>query len=106
MATTYHIQVTQDDITHGQKGDCQYCPIARAIARTVQYAEEINVYHCDGRIIHSLEPPLTRIAVPFDLPEIAQEFIRRFDHKRTVWPIEFDITVLSTQEYVDAKLHQ
>jgi hypothetical protein len=38
------IQVTQDDIEHGIKADCYYCPVALALERTLG-AVDVRVYH-------------------------------------------------------------
>ena len=38
------IQVTQDDIEHGIRADCYYCPVALALERTLG-AVDVRVYH-------------------------------------------------------------
>jgi hypothetical protein len=69
------ISVTQDDIEHGERGDCRGCPIARAVNRMLatgyfaRVRDEISIWtEGGGRFVRGL-----------DLPDAAREFIALFD---------------------------
>ena len=70
----YRVDVTQDDIAHGVRGNARQCPIARAWNRAT-----------GGGL--SLYLPTT------SLPPVAQQFMARFDAGQVVHPITFEMEV-------------
>jgi hypothetical protein len=81
---TFVINVTQEDIDSGHKGQCETCPIALAAmrvfkTRVLAEGQELHVYHND---IWNL----------FFLPEEATYFIKAFDHDKPVSPFSFEIS--------------
>jgi hypothetical protein len=80
------IQVTQQDIDRGKRGDDCWCPVALAINRWSGRNSSVDVDTvvigidtADGKPDEFLTPP--KIA----------EFIRRFDNGEPVEPFEFDL---------------
>lgn len=77
------IEVTQEDIDHGIKGDCDLCPIARAVHRHIPTARVgITVIRLNRMSFSCI-----------DLPEEARNFIHLFDHGMKVIPFEFEVEV-------------
>jgi hypothetical protein len=86
------IQVTQEDIDQGIRGMCYACPVARAINRHLRE----GYFSAVGIILIEIEDAEQIQFHEIDTPEIAAEFIRRFDHlsiRCTVEPIEFDLCI-------------
>jgi hypothetical protein len=91
IMNNYTINVTQDDIDHGQRGECAHCPIALAAQRVfpnkyvmvalVQMYLDSSVDVLDGERIH--------------LPEEATAFITAFDRCQPVSPFVFTVDVPS-----------
>ena len=85
------IKVTQNDINHGRRKDCNRCPIARAVKRAVTKSK--------------VKCLLTKIAVRLEevilldswgsvdhrgyLPSRAQRFIIKFDDAKDTKPFNF-----------------
>ena len=78
------IEVTQKDINKGVQGECQLCPIARAIKRETKTkhvevsSKNVVLYRRKSNNFHPL-------------PKEAQTFIKRFDGERTVKPFSFEL---------------
>jgi hypothetical protein len=87
------VDVTLDDIAHGEKMSCSRCPIARAVGRAFPDAQEI---HTAGNIFVQL-PPDEGKAYPRryqgGTPEEARKFMNAFDGGHPVSPICFDIAL-------------
>jgi hypothetical protein len=84
---TITVDVTQEDIDGGERGDCKKCPIARALARTKGQSPEVSDFEVSQfRIQYQREGRML-------LPEEAQIFVRRFDNKRPVSPFSFTLEV-------------
>lgn len=92
-----NIKVTQHHISLGIKGDCSCCPIARAIADSVQWSP-------------ALEGPLWRVIKVFDSNDIkirgkkysttfeVNNWINSFDDGLEVNPIELVLTPVEKDE--------
>lgn len=84
-------QVTQDDIDHGEREDCDKCPVARAINRVLPgFLADVTSgwivlweYTTDGR--GNLWP--VRQAFRARTPSNAETFIEDFDDDEPVGPI-------------------
>jgi hypothetical protein len=74
------IQVTQDDIEHGIRADCYYCPVALALERTLG-AVDVRVYHgsADWIIPPNGSPEEAIQMVQQILPQEASVFVADFD---------------------------
>ena len=80
------VEVTQEDIDHGVKGNCVKCPIAKAIGRAAGNTD------CGVGITRAhLYSGHERGLISFKLPIEAQNFIERFDDGFEVQPFSFDI---------------
>lgn len=79
------VEVTQEDIDDGSPGDCHLCPIARALARMHGQSPEVSDFFVhDARVV-------IRDGGHIILPEVATEFIKRFDGWQPVQPFSFDL---------------
>jgi hypothetical protein len=82
------VVVDQTAIDYGAVRDCQKCPIARAVERTMPqwYGLQANGVGCavfdDYLIIEG---------TPIPLPRSAQRFIARFDQGKPVKPFAFKV---------------
>ena len=86
------INVTKRDIERGVRCNSDLCPIARAAKRVLN---EASVY--DYELYYSL--PETRKMV--QLPDVAREFIRRFDRGEPCQPFEFNAVEMEGGGQVD-----
>lgn len=77
--------VTQEDIDKGVVGDCQNCPVARAMQRI--FGPTIRVGTEKGWLI------INGPGRMWDLPEEAITFIDRFDSNQSVAPLSFNAEV-------------
>lgn len=75
---TYH--VTARDIVHGRKGNCQNCPVARAIARR----HNVSFVWVSGLDV-------TIGLTKYQLPERVWRWIDRFDEGQAVRPMRFEL---------------
>lgn len=73
------VEVTQDDIHMGQRGDCSACPIALALNRRTN--RKWNV----GRLYASLADGKWSI----DTPDEVRDFVDAFDYRNPVTPFSF-----------------
>lgn len=81
------IEVTQDDIDHGEINHCTECPIARAANRAGLYLPIIT----DNCISIYIKTDNTRKCI--DLPLEAKVFVLKFDHYTKVEPFKFEISM-------------
>jgi hypothetical protein len=102
-----HVNITNEDIRTGEIAHAGKCPLAYASARALAENEEIPA--CEVRVIESLyfyydlETKSKWIKVA-ELPQQVKEWVSRFDSKKQVEPIAFDIDVyLPTQNELDSK---
>lgn len=79
------IDVTAEDIAHGVRGECDSCPIALAIERTLGVVPLVN------RFDVALDGCDDDNAI--DLPSEATFFIEDFDMGLTPEPFAFDLEV-------------
>ena len=75
------IHVTQDDIYRGNRRNCNYCPVARAVARATSESE---VYVGGDIFIRKNEHGSV-----YHAPRSVRRFIRRFDKGLPVAPFTF-----------------
>jgi hypothetical protein len=83
------IEVTAEDIRVGWRSDCCRCPVALAIRRALDLGE------CDVEVIPDLVV-ISRRAAPvatYDLPNMAFEFVLRFDGHAWVEPFTFELDI-------------
>jgi len=73
---TLQIRVTRDDIRKGIPENVHMCPIARAVRRAGR--ERVTVDDC-----------IATRTKNFELPDVAQRFMRSFDWGRPVKPFTF-----------------
>lgn len=74
------IQVTVDDIKHGQCGNCRFCPIGRAIERATGRIPWVSGEACK----------LKGICGVFRLPLSCLDFVLDFDAHRKVQAFSFE----------------
>ena len=79
------IEVTAEDIRNGRKHDCQYCPVARAIARATGKETLVGLRTCQIR--SSSYTPWCWLILPFAV----LEFIESFDAGALVQPFDFEL---------------
>lgn len=77
------IEVTRENIADGRSFDCDYCPIALAIARHVRSNYRVSV----GGMSCMIGTFST------DLPLSATEFVTRFDGGCRVLPFTFTVDI-------------
>ena len=83
------VNVTEEDIVRGKRGDCSLCPIALAVGRLFPKATYISVQS-------------NKIAVDdteFFVPNSAIAFIGRFDHGSSVYPFSFPLVARENRNY-------
>ena len=78
------IEVTAEDIRNGRKHDCQYCPVARAIARAT--GREVLTGRITCQIRSSYTPWRSVI-----LPRVVFDFTESFDAGALVQPFDFEL---------------
>jgi hypothetical protein len=86
MPTTIRIEVTQDLIDRGERNCPDRCPIALAF-HLATGKDTLEVLSDCTRLPYSTSPYCL-------LPEIARDFILRFDHRAPVQPISFNVELL------------
>jgi len=92
----YKIQVTEEDIDEGTRGDTRHCAFARAMQRAGIGDPVVDGRHWSGRIE----------GVPFSggIPSSITAWIRDFDSHKAVHPkafvIDFDESALATNDGV------
>jgi len=84
---TITVNVTQEHISKGWKGDCYDCPIALALRPLIGEAYKFQVQAGYVLIEDDPEPVPFRIAIP----KICTSFIAAFDMGETVKPFQFQI---------------
>jgi len=90
------IKVTKDHIKNGQKSNCENCPVALAInvilKQEYHSAISVNVislYNSEEELKNDFWLPTIKI----NTPGAAGLFIYKFDRRRIVSPIEFDLDI-------------
>lgn len=78
------VVVTQDDIKRGRPCLADRCPVARALNRATK--------DCDWSITHTTYRNRRTEFCNYIPPKVAA-FVRRFDRRKSVWPISFTVTV-------------
>jgi hypothetical protein len=78
------INVTQDDIDNGCRGNAIACPVARAAARVLD-ASHMSVR---TKVLEFVDPLILIL-----LPPAVVEFIRRFDSRVRVQPFSFSLDI-------------
>ena len=84
---TLHVEVTEQDIADGVRGDCEHCAIVLAMRRLFPSAHYIWV---DGSSTGIWNGRIGMKSRSWTLPESALEFIEHFDASEPVWPFSFD----------------
>ena len=79
------VKVTERDIKNGQRGSDSHCPIALALRR--QTHKKVSVMYTNCYIKNKPVRPMDR----YHIPDIAADFIGKFDHCEEVQPFEFEI---------------
>lgn len=83
--STITIEVTQEDIDAGRKGNCYLCPIALAAARVFNL--DVSV----GASWLSVEASNGAEVAMFKLPQAARTFVTLFDGGHPVAPFTFAV---------------
>lgn len=81
------IDVTLDDIAHGERSECSRCPIALAIKRECDDAIALDVGAEEVDITYACRTRARGL-----LPPEAQKFVEAFDGGNPVSPFSFEIT--------------
>jgi hypothetical protein len=93
---TIPITVTHQDVKHGIKGNCEECPIALAICRSIatlqfkrigrltEYKSHAPSIGSHGGTLYTLNG-MAKVAYIY-LPPVATEWIRRFDQSLALTP--------------------
>ena len=87
MTRRIRIEVTREDILHGEPREPHYCPIALATKRAIPDACRIEVIEDDEAYWLLTDREMVV------LPEVAQQFVEEFDETGLVLPIEFDLEI-------------
>ena len=77
-------QLTEKHIRNGQRGHCQYCPLALAVGENLKW----KVLVCD---IYLRKSSLKGSYTRYDFSRQVQDWIHRFDTEQKVEPFEFGI---------------
>lgn len=90
-----NINVTEEDIAKGKRGDCSACPIALAAERALseKFGDGI-VNVCPLFISFTVNDPFTKALS--NTPYRMREFMWNFDNKQEVAPFSMDIEFLIT----------
>lgn len=88
MSHKYTINVTQEHIDKGMKGNCRKCPIALAVEQDYKPLAPPQV-GLTCMLITDLEGK----AVTVSLPDECSNFIFRFDSERDVKPFSFELEI-------------
>ena len=91
------LNITNKDITLGEKANPANCAIARAIKRNRTVKTScVSVFH-DMCIIHAKKQgKIMSYSAP--LPKVASDFIHRFDHSKAVSPVSFCIDLHKSRQ--------
>jgi hypothetical protein len=81
------IHITQEDLDHGVRGNCGFCPVAVAAERAFQ-ALAAFVYFASGRCILELGCNGGR---QFELPSLIGKFVLAYDNGEKVHPFSFTV---------------
>jgi hypothetical protein len=84
---TVTIEVTQEDIEKGERGECEKCALALAVSRVTKYRVEIGLYEAEF-----YDGPELCVGSS-DLPIAAMVFVERFDNGHPVSPFTFPLEV-------------
>jgi hypothetical protein len=89
------IQVTEEDIKKGKRKDACACPIALALRRLLprRYHAHVSkrfISGCDGPMNNQpTRGGKVRYCLDVKTPDVARDFIKRFDRGLLVEPFEF-----------------
>jgi hypothetical protein len=75
------VEVTKDDISRGDPGNCLGCPIALALLR------------CGLRCVVVRDDVIRVGGRECDMPSAASEFVQMFDARADVAPFAFDLDI-------------
>jgi len=77
------IQVTKEDIEKGERGSCEWCPVALAIQRTYDLKNDGDekMITVDADCVEIWQDSVEK---QYQLPQIARDFIHDFDNDRKV----------------------
>lgn len=80
------VEVTEQDIKDGARGDCYYCPIALAVQRALNHPPKVHV------IISYVHVVMEDLSMKtYSLPQVATDFIVDFDHDFKISPFTFEM---------------
>jgi hypothetical protein len=82
------VNVTAEDIDHGERNWCTRCPVALGLRRTFPRANLVAA-HCDHYEVRYGGPEVHAGT----LPRPARDFIARFDGGIVVFPFAFELEV-------------
>jgi hypothetical protein len=82
------IEVTQDDINKGERGNARFCPIARACSRIIPNSSKPSIAGGRWNYVN-----VNNIERRFNVPDFVNDFINDYDLNNPVTPIEFDIDI-------------
>lgn len=82
------IKVTEDDIKIGNRKDCKTCPIAQALSKLMKDGVVVKVRIVIADIFEVNGKRRWR-----KLPELASEFILRYDSGEIPQPFEFELDI-------------
>lgn len=91
------INVTQEDIDHGEKGNCSRCPVALAASRVLYHP---TIWPCG--IWFGRPCSMNRCSVPTP-PEVTK-FVSDFDSDRPVEPFSFTLTCIPEESVIHAAI--
>lgn len=80
------IQVTAEDIANGTRGNCAFCPVARAVCRATG-SVDVSVTGLGVTIWCGEE------TASLAIPDAVGRFVDDFDCGKPVHPIEFDLDI-------------
>lgn len=83
------VNVTSDDIKNGARKDPRCCPIARAVNRTLDIEDGVEVYEFYIQTDDYMDTHIGLLYSTFLMPDVARQFIRDFDNSMPVEPFEF-----------------
>lgn len=87
-ATTITVEVTEEDIAEAQRRDCRKCPIALAVKRHFP-DDDVLVMSTAVWVQPYGKVSIRRLAV--SLPPAATHFIKKFDTRKPVEPLTFQL---------------
>lgn len=94
ITVTRKVEITAEDIANGKPKECSRCPGALAIYRAFPEAKFVDVMDQEVQLAFpsNRRTYSTYVWQTADTPEVLEQFINKFDLRKPVEPISFELT--------------